>query len=37
MGGDSMSFSITENRRKPFGDGISLDVLLKNMKGDGFP
>jgi len=28
-----MSFSITENKRSPFGKGFSFDELLKNMKG----
>jgi len=32
-----MSFSITEKRRSPFGEGFSFDDLLKNMKGKGFP
>lgn len=32
-----MSFSITENRKSPFGDGFSFDELLKNMRGKGFP
>jgi len=36
-GGDLMNFSITENKRNPFGDGIPLDTLLKNLKGEGFP
>jgi hypothetical protein len=32
-----MSFSITETKRSPFGDGFSFDEVLKNMKGKGFP
>jgi len=32
-----MSFSIIEQKRTPFGEGTPIDVLLKNMKGAGFP
>jgi len=36
-GGNVMSFLITEKKRSPFGDGIPLDALLKNMKERPWP
>jgi hypothetical protein len=31
-----MSFSISEEKRSPFGQGFTFDQITKNMKGDGF-
>jgi len=32
-----MNFTISEEKRSPFGDGIPLSVLLKNMKDRPWP